>query len=430
MKTSKAVPAAATAFAVSLLVACGSDPAGDDGGSASNGETVELTFRQFDPADQIQGLAEAVESWNADNPEIQVSLETVSPNNPQQFAREANSGSGPDVIHMALADVAFLAEPRILVPLDDLLSSDPLDGADQLLATDMTTFDDTTWGVPWTADTMALVYREDVLADAGVDETPQTWEEFQQVAEQITTGSDGEVSGFCFAAGAQQPAAQWFAINYYLWNHDMFLIENDGTGWQVGVTQDELAGAIDYFNEFFESGVTPTSMQALTDYADPAIAASLDDGTCAMTYMPPAAFRSVRDQIDAELMTAPMPGGLVDGSSHLGGRALGINANSEHPDEAWAFIKYLMSAETFETYSQYPASAQTLTELDVDPTEVGFVEQLPHSVPFIKYTDAPITIASLQELINQQFSAVYSGQTDSDAAAERIISSIERELQD
>jgi len=124
-----------------------------------------------------------------------------------------------------------------------------------------------------------------------------------------------------------------------------------------------------------------------------------------------------------------MPGGLVDGSTHLGGRALGINANSEHPEEAWEVIKYLMSADTFATYSQYPASAQTLTELEVDPTEQGFVEQLPHSVPFVKYIGAPVTIASLQELVNQQFSAVYSGQSDSRTAAKTIIDTIEQGLQ-
>jgi multiple sugar transport system substrate-binding protein len=249
------------------------------------------------------------------------------------------------------------------------------------------------------------------------------------VAEGITESSGGTTSGFCFAAGAPQNSAQWFPINYYLWDHDTFLMQSDDGEWTVGVTEDELADTIDYFNDFFTSGTTPASMQALSDYADPAIASGLDDGTCAMTYMPPAAFRAVRDQVGSELATAPMPGGLVDGSTHLGGRALGINANSEHPEEAWEVIKYLMSADTFATYSQYPASAQTLTELEVDPTEQGFVEQLPHSVPFVKYIGAPVTIASLQELVNQQFSAVYSGQSDSRTAAKTIIDTIEQGLQ-
>lgn len=420
MKTSRLISVVAAAALVATLAACG-------GGESDDG-VVRLTFRQFDPADQVDGLVSAIDTWNAQNPEIQVELETVSPNNPQQLAREANSGSGPDIAHLALADVAFLAEPSILLPLDDLMADQPLDDADSLLATEMTVLDETTWAIPWTADTMAMVYREDVLAEVGVTETPTEWPELMEVAGRITESSGGEVSGFCFAAGAPQQAAQWFAINYYMWNNGFQLIEETDGEWTLGATQEELAGTIDYFNSFFTEGITPTSMQALTDYADPAIAGALGDGSCAMTFMPPAAFRAVQGQVDAELLTAPMPGGLVDGSTHLGGRALGINANSEHPEEAWQVVQYLLSAETFETYTQYPASASTLSELDVDPAEQGFVDQLPHSVPFVRYIGAPITIASLQELVNQQFSAVYSGQSDSSTAAQAIIDAIEREL--
>ncbi|UFU08056.1 ABC transporter substrate-binding protein [Ruania halotolerans] len=423
MNTSRYIAAAAIGALAATLAAC------SGGGSAPDDGVVRLTFRQFDPADQIQGLVEAVDTWNSDNPEIQVELETVTPNNPQQFAREANSGSGPDLIHIALADAAFLADPNILLPLDDLMAEQPLENADGLLATEMTVLDGTTWAIPWTADTMALVYREDVLADAGFTETPADWPELLEMAGEITEASGGEVSGWCFSAGAPQNAAQWFPINYYMWNNGFQLIESTDGEWSVGATEAELAQTIDYFNSFFTEGITPTSMQALTDYADPATAAGLDEGTCAMTFMPPAAFRTVQAQIDAQIQTAPMPGGLDDGSTHLGGRALGINQNSEHPDEAWQVMQYLLSAETFGTYDQYPASASTLTELDVDPSEQGFVDQLPHSVPFVRYIGAPMTIASLQELVNQQFSAVYSGQADSATAARSIIETIERELQ-
>lgn len=426
MKSPTSLTLLVAVAAATGLVSCSGEAPGNGGDETG---PVHLVFRQFDPADQIQGLVEAVGVWNENNPGIQVELETVSPNNPQQLAREANSGSGPDIAQLALADVAFLAEPSILLPLDELMSTNPLEAADELLATDMTILDGVTWAVPWTADTMALVYRADLLGEAGFDTTPETWEEMQEVAGATTESSGGQTSGFCFPAGAPVQSAQWFAINYYMWNHDTQLIELDGETWGPGISVDELAATIDYFNDFFAAGITPVTMQSITDFADPAITTGLNDGTCAMAYMPPAAFRSVQAQVEPELLTAPMPGGLVDGSTHLGGRALGINQNSDHPEEAWEFLKFLMSAETFETYDQYPASAATLTELDVDPTEQGFVDQLPHSVPFVRYIGAPMTIASLQELINQQFSAVYSGQADSETAAQAILDAIDRGLQ-
>jgi multiple sugar transport system substrate-binding protein len=399
-------------------------------GCAGRDTDGERVFRQFDPADQATGLAAAVAAWNTGHPDYTVTMETLSPNNPQQFAREANAGSGPDIAQLAFTDVAFMAEPRILTPLDDLMESSPAEGQDDLLAADMTTYDGSMWAIPWTADTMALVYRPDVLEKAGLSETPSDWEELADVAARITKDSGGDVSGFLFAAGAQFSSAQWFPINYYLWAHGSQLIRADGDTWSAAVSEQQLVDAMEYFDSFFTEHITPAAMQAVTDYGDPSIVGALDDGSCAMTFMPPTAFRTAQENVDAELRTAPMPCGLVDGDTHLGGRALGINANCEEPEAAWAFVKHLLSPGTFEDYPQYPASSTTIQQIDVAPAEKGFTDQLPHAESFARYADAPMTISSLQELVNQQFSAVYSGQSESASAAQKILSTLSTELED
>src|SRR5699024_7854492 len=104
----------------------------------------------------------------------------------------------------------------------------------------MTTYEGSMWAIPWTADTMALVYRPDVLEQAGITDTPSDWEELADVSAKITEDSGGDVSGFAFAAGAQFSSAQWFPINYYLWAHGSQLIEADGDRWSVGVTEHQL----------------------------------------------------------------------------------------------------------------------------------------------------------------------------------------------
>lgn len=214
--------------------------------------------RRFDPADQASGLAEALQIWNADHPDYRVSMETLSLNNPQQFAREANSGSGPDIAQLAFTDVSFMAEPRILAPLDDLMASAPSDADNDLLATDMTTFDGSMWAVPWTADTMVLVYRPDVLEGFCITEKPQDWEELAGIAARITEDSGGEVSGFVFPGGAQFSSAQWFPIDYYLWSHGTQLIQADGETWTVAVGESDLVEAMEYFDADFTRGITPT----------------------------------------------------------------------------------------------------------------------------------------------------------------------------
>lgn len=401
-----------------VLAGCGgsSGDAGDTG-------TVSLVFRQFDPAGEVAGLQEAVDAWNAENPDVQVEMQTLSPNNIQQFAREANSGDGPDIQQLGFVDVSFVAQPRILLPLDDLMESSPLEGgAEDLLATDMVTFEDQMWALPWTADTMALAYRPDALQAAGIDAPPTTWEELAADAEQISTSSGGATAGFCFPGAGSATGAQWFPINYQIWSSGAALVEQTGEDtWEPGITSEQLASTIDYFAQLYESGAVPQSFLTVESYSDPSVVNGLTSGSCAMSYMPPQTFRLVDEQAGGSVASAPMPDGTTDGSTHLGGRALGINANTEHPEEAWEVVKHLASATTFESYDQYPASVSALEALDVPESQQGYVEQLPHSESFARYIGSPMPVAEMQQLVNQQFSAVYSGQASSDQAAQAIL---------
>ena len=408
-----------------LLSACGG------GGSSGGSGNVSLTFRQFDPSNEVQGLQKAVDSWNAAHPKIHVDMQTLSPSNSQQFAREANSGSGPDIDLIGYTDVAFLAKPKILMPLGDVMKKDPLDKAtDDLLATDMVTFGGKMWALPWTADTFALTYRPDALKKAGISAPPTTWEQLAKDAQKISSSSGGKTAGFCFAGAGSATSSQWFAINYYLWSHNASLIKKDSSGsFQPGATQQQMASAITYFNSLFTSGATPTSYKAVSDYTDPSITGALENGSCAMSYEPPQTLRAIVNKAGSgAVLTAPMPDGLQDGATHLGGRALGINANTKHPDEAWQFVKYLASPATFKTYNQYPASKSILKSLDVPKSEQGFVEQLPHARSFARYVGSAMTIPSIQQLVDQQFSAVYSGQRSSSSAAQAVLNGLSNGL--
>jgi multiple sugar transport system substrate-binding protein len=423
--TKRAVAAAMAACLVVPLAAC----SGSDSGSGP----VKLVFRQFDPESEIGGLKTAVDAWNKGHADIQVEIQTLSPNNVQQFAREANSGSGPDIDQVAYADVAFVAKPKILLPLDDYLKKDPpAGGTTDLLATDMVTFDNKTWAMPWTADTMALVYNPKVFTDAGVSGPPTTWEQLATDAKQVATSSSGKTAGFCFPAAGSATSAQWFAINYYIWSHGGTLVQKDPSGsWQPGVTAQQLTAAGQYFADLFSAGATPKANQAVQDYSDPAITNGLTSGSCAMSYMPPSSFKALQKQTTTsgtKLTTAPMPSGLTDGATHLGGRSLAINKNSKHPDQAWQVIKYLMSADTFKTYSQYPASKNTLTQLSVPEAERGYVQQLPHSRSFARYIGSAMTVSSIEQLANQQFSAIYSGQKSPADAATAILDGLAKGL--
>lgn len=419
--------AVAGAALAATLSACSS---GGDASGGSTGDRVNLVFRQFDPAGEIGGLQQAVDTWNKDNPTIHVELQTLSPANVQQFAREANSGSGPDVNLVGYADVSFLAKSSILTPLDDLMKNDPPSSSkDDLLATDMVTFDGKMWAMPWTADTFALTYRPDALKQAGISEPPTTWEQLAQDAQKISSSSGGKTAGFCFPGAGAATSGQWFAVNYYLWSHGSGLASKASGQVKPLATAKDVAGAMDYFNGLFTSGATPKSFLSVSDYTDPSITGGLASGSCAMSYLPPQTLRAVVKQAPGQVTTAPMPDGLKDGATHLGGRALAVNAHTQSPEAAWKFVKFLTSPTTFTTYNQYPASKSALSSLKVPDTEQGFVKQLPHSQSFARYINPKMPISAMQQLVNQQFSAVYSGQSASAGAAQTVVDGVAKGIQ-
>lgn len=385
--------------------------------TAAQDESVELLFRQFDPPTEIAGLQQAVDAWNGSHLEIQVRLETVPLSEAQnQYVREAQAGGGPDVQHLAFVWTRDLGRSGLLMPLDEMLrASPPGAGLEDFLATDLAQLDGVTYGLPWTVDTNAMAYRPDLLEAAGITAFPDTWDEFQTAAERLTADTDGDGRtdqyGFCFPAGSGPDGTMWFIANYYLWSNGKYFVQEDGAGgWEVGVTAEDVAGAMSYFNTFFERGITPRSLVAVNSTGDPEILGGLGRGDCAVTFLTPQTFRAAQEQSESPLRTAPIPRGSVTRISHLGGRTLGINPNSEHPAEAWEFVKYLTSQEVFQTYDQYPAQRSLLDALTFPEGEEGYVEMLPQAITFERYISSPARVSSLWEATNRQFGAVYSGQ--------------------
>lgn len=397
---------------------------------------VQLVFRQNDPPDNVRGLQEAVDTWNEENPEIQVRFETVPWSDAlNQYIREAQTGGGPDVLQLAFVWTRDLASSGLVTQLDPLIeASPPHAGIDDFLGTDLGEYEGGIYGLPWTVDTFAMAYRPDLFEAAGVSEFPDTWEDLQSVAAEVTadTNDDGRTDqyGFCFPGGGDAQSGIWFLINYYLWSHGTTIVEQVDGEWQLGVTVDQLADAFAYYDTFFEEGSTPESLIGVSNWGDPELTGGLARGDCVIGFFPPQTFRAAQEQSEAPLQSAMVPRGPETRISHLGGRALAIGANTEHPEEAWEFIQYLTSTDVFDQYEQYPAQEAPLGELDFPEAEQGFVDMLPQAITFREYILAPAEVSSMQNVTNREASAVFSGQRDAQRAAQAALEAIEGMLTD
>jgi len=379
---------------------------------------------------------DAIAEWNRNNPSIQVRTENVPWSDAlNQFIREGQASGGPDILQLAFVWTADLGRAELLKNLDDLIATNPPGaGISDFLGTDLGEVNGSLYGIPWTVDTYIMAYRPDLLSAAGHTTFPDTWEEFYQVVRSLTrdTNGDGRINqfGFGFPGGSASGGGMWFLANYYLWSNGSTFIEqrNDGT-WQVGTTANQIADAMRYFNRFFTEGLTPRSLIGVNSWGDPELTGGIARGDIAISFFPPGTFRAAQAQSSMPLASAMIPRGSVRRISHLGGRALAINANTNHPEEAWQFLNFLISRRVFESYQQFPAQTTLLDQLTFPASEQGFADQLPHAITFKQYIDSPAPVNGMWDATNREFGSVFSGQKTVEQAANDLMRAMNQLLQ-
>ncbi|MHA3980681.1 ABC transporter substrate-binding protein [Halovulum sp. GXIMD14794] len=394
---------------------------------------VEISFRFNDS--EREEMRAALDAFEAANPGIKVDLQTISWNDSRdQYLRESAVGQGPDVVHIAFVWTQEMAEAEVVLPVDELTQYGEFpNGFDDFIATDLTMYDGKAWGVPWSADTWAMVYRTDVLSEAGIEDLPTTWDELLEDSRTVKekTGK----TGFSFAAANQV----WFPVNYYLWsNGSAFIVEDGNGGYTTGVSQEQLVEAMGYFKTYLDEGLAPQSILAIDQAHDPAIMQAMLEGEQAIGVMPTntfrqllAAYEEANPGADVPLQSGVMMAGSEGPMTHLGGRTLVVNASTDHPEESWKLVQYLTEAGLFEDYyvNQFPAQKTLLSQIDYRPEESGFATQLAqHTRTWGAYADSGVGVGPLWNTTSRAFGTALSGQSSLEDAAEDLLSEIDRML--
>lgn len=400
-------------------------------GSALADAEISLRFNDSERKE----MRAALDEFEAANPGIKVKLQTIAwKDSRDQFLRESAVGQGPDVVHIAFVWTQEMAEAGSVMPLEELTKYGKFaNGFEDFIATDLTMYDGKAYGVPWTADTWAVVYRTDVLKQAGIENLPKSWSDLRKASETIKekTGK----TGFAFAAANQM----WFPVNYYIWSNGGNFIEADGNGgFQVGVTKEQVADAMTYFKGYIDDGLAPRSILSIDQPHDPALLQALLDGKQAIAMMPTNTYRQLLSAYEEKHPGEPVPfasGVLMEGSegpkTHLGGRTLVVNSNTKHPEEAWKLVQYLTSAPLFEKYytNQFPAQKSLLDQIEYRKEETGFSTQLAHNTrTWGAYAESGVGVGPLWNLTSRSFGTALSGQTPPEEAAEELIAEINRML--
>jgi multiple sugar transport system substrate-binding protein len=410
------------------------------GASAAAAQDVDLTFRYaYENVDEIRA---GLDAFEAQNPGISVTLERIAFKDARdQFIRETATGGGPDVVHLAFVWIKDLGAAEACMQLNDLIEEHGIGeaGFEDFIATDLVFGDDneSIYGVPFATDTWAMVYNTDVMAEAGIEQVPETWDELLEASRKVKQNTDKV--GFGFAAGASSANTIWFLANFNWWSDGGSLVVDDGQGgYEVGITPEQVAAVIEYFGTYLDEGLTTEGSLGLDNWAAPEVLEPMLRGEQFAAILPVFTavqmfddWRERNPGQDLPFTTAMTPHGSGKSTTHLGGQSLCVNANTEHPEEAWKLMQWLNSWAFFESYNTayYPAQQALLAKRPFPEEMQGFRDQFEKGArSWGPYARGPAAIATMWNQTSREFGAAFIGQKTPLEAATDLLAFVEGQL--
>lgn len=339
----------------------------EDGEAAADpdGDAVDLRWRTRPDnqaeIDVYQGVSDSIDAaWDGANLEYEPGgTETAAY---QDVLRtEIAGGTAPDVFWIPGTDIADFASRGLIMDLRDLAdASDAYAGDDAYYPgpMELLTFDPETeesgaalWGLPRDVSTFALYLNLDLIAEAGapdpreLDESGDwNWDTFREVGEAVD-GLGDEIYGFGMN--------NWWA-NPGIWINSAggSFFNEDRTG--ENVTSDESLAGLEYMTGLYTDGL---ALPYGEDSQPPFLAGQIGMQLTGRWSTP--AYRSGAD-FDWDVVNVPAgPDGAVN---WLFWGAYVVNANTEHPEQAFELLTRLTDGEVQAEIAELGANIPSRTD--------------------------------------------------------------------
>lgn len=304
---------------------------GDDGDASEPAEAVELRFVIWDEA-QLATQQQLADTFTAANPNITVDIEVIPFADYWPAVQTAVAGGdGFDVMWMNGPNFPSFASSGILLPISDLVERDGVDLSpfpEPLI--DLYTRDGQLYGISKDFDTIGLYYNVAMFDEAGLDYPDETWtwDDLKAAATALTTDDR-----WGFAATTWE---QMVLFNLIPQAGGQVISEDGDT---VLYGEPAACSAFEFLNSFHDEGISPDQITLdTTNQWD-----LFSSQRVAMMYEGSWQAKAWAD-LDFQVEVAPLPGG-AERSNTIHGLSWSILAGTDHPEEAWEFLKFLATEE-------------------------------------------------------------------------------------
>ena len=245
------------------------------------------------------------------------------------------SGAGPDVLALDLvwvagfADAGFLLELTDHVNPDDYLSGPFASG----------TYRGGQYALPLYTNNVALYVNNKLLQQAGHENPPTNWQELRQVsADMAALGED--------IAGLSLGSSHWGVYQWYsfIWQNGGDIIDPQGT---VRVAEEPAVEALAYLTGFhLEDKSLPKNVLTARSW-DEVNAPFIQERAGLLITGDWGIGPITAGNPDLDFSIAPLPAGKQQ-AAVIGGYDIAVNAETDSPDAAIAFVKAITGADALQ----------------------------------------------------------------------------------
>ncbi|MDL2327207.1 sugar ABC transporter substrate-binding protein [Ruminococcaceae bacterium OttesenSCG-928-A11] len=407
-------------LAALCLAACGggdtpATSAAQDGGSApaaggadndapATGDQVVLTWQSWDPVEKYQPV---IDAYEAQNPNVKIEYQQVADYLTKIFT-EASAGELPDLIACQVGYTQSFADAGILEELDvaELQGLPDYNYADFWETTlDYAMYQGKLYGLPVDGGNYAYVYNKKIFDeyDITVPEDGFTWEEFVEVAVQLTDEASGRWGTMMNDLGLKTylPA---------IWqNGGQYLNETDD---KCMLGEAAAVEAVQWVKDLYATHKVMPALEKLNEGTVP-IVGMLNSGTIAMGRV--ALWETLKledsDVLDWQVMHSPK--GKGGHGEVLYVNTLSISASSQQKELAKEFLLFVTSEEgqrllLENTSDPQIASRKALTQVAIAPLPEGKnAEVFMDALEYCTWMPNVLTVNEQLEAVTQELDRIW-----------------------
>jgi len=321
-------------------------------------EGAVITFSGWGDEAEQQIYRDSIERLKSVCPSVTVNYTPIPADFQTKMKAQMAGGTAPDVFYVDDQLMTAFAPTGQLLALDDLMAEAGV-STDDFISSLMTIYinNGQTYALPKDWGTLGLVYIPAAFEDAGIDEPTEdwTWEDMRNAAN--TIAEKGNYAGYCMGP-------DWARFLPFVTSNGGTFTNEDFT--TATLDSPEVMEAAQFIADMFEEGSLVRPADLSTGWCGEAIglekvAMTLEGGWMVNTMK--------NTYPDVTWKAKLIPAGDDNRSDVIFVNGIGINAATEYPRAAAAFLFYVTGAEnqaeivkTGFAYSTHPEQADLIVD--------------------------------------------------------------------